>query len=116
MSWLAFSTGFGWLVPVVLYATLRVCQFSVDTIHGEGFYAATEWPQSLATFVSAFLLGTLGYYLNHVKRRDLVDEETGEVVGKALPHTLLFIPVEIWAAIALMSGPMAPIDWRQLFL
>lgn len=76
-----FWRGYGWLVPIIIYATFFVSQFLVDAFHGEGSYAATSWPQYMATYIGAFLLGVFGYVLNYVKREDLIDEETGESVG-----------------------------------
>ena len=108
---LAFSTGLGWLVPIVVFGTYVATAFTVDAIHGEGFYAANAWPQYTVTFLSALFLAALGVYLNRINRRDLIDEETGEIVGKAPLHSLLFIPIEYWALIALLSGPITQLEW-----
>ncbi len=93
--------GFGWLVPVIVMAALILSQLSVDSIYGDGFYTANAWPKQAAFVAAAVLVGFLGFFLNHMKRGYLVDEETGEVVGKAPSHSLFFIPVEYWAVIVL---------------
>lgn len=93
--------GFGWLVPIVIFAALILSQLSLDAVYGEGFYTANAWPKQAAFIVAAFSVGFLGIYLNHSKRQILIDEETGEPVGKAPAHSLFFIPIEYWAIIVL---------------
>ena len=93
--------GFGWLVPVVVFAALILSQLSVDALYGEGFYTANAWPKQAAFVVAAILVGLLGYVLNHAKRQTLVDETTGEALGKAPSHSLFYIPIEYWAVIVL---------------
>ena len=75
--------GFGWLVPVVVFAALVLSQLSVDSLYGEGFYTANTWPKQAAFILGAIAVGLLGFILNHVKRQILVDEETGEVLFEA---------------------------------
>ena len=93
--------GFGWLVPVFVMAALIVSQLSVDAFYGEGFYTANAWPKQAALALAAVSVGLLGFLVNHVKRKVLIDEETGEALGKAPSHSLFFIPIEYWAIIVL---------------
>ena len=93
--------GYGWLVPVIIFGALALSQLSVDALYGDGFYKATTWPKQAGTVAGAILIGALGYFLNHVRRAYLVDEESGEVVGKVPSHSLFFIPVEYWSVITL---------------
>ncbi|MDJ0904560.1 MAG: hypothetical protein QNI96_00970 [Woeseiaceae bacterium] len=93
--------GFGWLVPVIVIAALILTQLAVDAVYGQGFYTANAWPKQAAFIAAAVLVGILGVFLNHMKRGLLIDEESGEVVGKAPSHTLFFIPVEYWAIVVL---------------
>ncbi|MDJ0498720.1 MAG: hypothetical protein QNJ89_12880 [Acidimicrobiia bacterium] len=93
--------GLGWLVPVFAFAALLLSQLAVDAVYGDGFYTANAWPKQVAFIVAAFSIAILGAYLNHTKRQMLVDEETGEVVGKAPAHSLFFIPIEYWAIVVL---------------
>jgi hypothetical protein len=93
--------GFGWLVPVIVVAALILTQLSVDAVHGEGFYTANAWPKTVAFVAAAICVGLLGLFLNYMKRQVLVDDETGEAVGKAPAHSLFFIPVEYWAIVIL---------------
>ena len=89
------------MVPVVVFGALILSQLSVDAVYGDGFYTANDWPKQAAFIVAAFSVGLLGFFLNHVRRQVLVDEETGENVGKAPSHSLFFIPIEYWAVITL---------------
>ncbi len=93
--------GLGWLVPVLVIAALILTQLAVDAVYGQGFYTANAWPKQAAFIAAAVFVGLLGVFLNHMRRGLLIDEETGEVVGKAPSHTLFFIPVEYWAVIVL---------------
>lgn len=93
--------GFGWLVPIVVFGALILSQLSVDAVYGEGFYTANGWPKQVAFIVAALFVGFLGFLLIHKKRQILIDEETGEAVGKAPAHSLFFIPIEYWAIIVL---------------
>lgn len=91
--------GLGWLVPVVGFAMMVLTQLAIDSTHGDGFYTANTWPKNVAVAAAAVSVGLLGWYLNHVRRGTIVDEESGEVLGKAPSHNLFFIPVEYWALI-----------------
>ena len=93
--------GFGWLVPVVVIAALILSQLSVDAVYGDGFYTANAWPKQAAFVLAAVLIGLLGFFLNYTKRQILIDEESGEELGKAPAHSLFFIPIEYWAIIVL---------------
>ena len=103
--------GLGWLVPVIIYGTFLVSRFSVDLIYGVGIYSANERYQTMATIIAAVLVGAFGYVINHAMNQDLIDETSGEVLGKLPPHSWLFIPVEYWAVITLMSGPLTNLEW-----
>lgn len=104
---LIFWRGLGWLVPVVSLGAMIMSQLAIDAVYGDGFYTATAWPKDAAVVFTALSIVLLGLYLNHVKRRTLVDEETGEVLGKAPLHSFLFIPIEYWAAIILALSFLA---------
>ncbi len=100
--------GFGWLVPVVVFAALILSQLSVDAMYGDGFYTANTWPKQAAFILAAVLIGLLGLLLNYTNRQVLIDEETGGELGKAPAHSLFFIPIEYWSIIvlALLFWPM----------
>lgn len=91
--------GFGWLVPVLAFGVMILSQVVIDALHGDGFYTANAWPKTVAIILAALSVGLLGIYLNHIKRGTIVDEDTGEVLGKSPSHYLFFIPVEYWAII-----------------
>ena len=91
--------GYGWLVPVIGFGALVLSQLAIDAYYGDGFYTANAWPKYVASGFAALLIGPLGIYLNHIKRKNLIDPETGEVLGKAPSHSLFFIPIEYWAVI-----------------
>ena len=91
--------GFGWLVPVIAFGMMVLTQLAIDTVYGHGFYTANAWPKTVALIVAGIAIGLLGLYLNHMRRGTVVDEETGEVLGKSPSHYLFFIPVEYWALI-----------------
>lgn len=94
--------GYGWSVPVIILSVMALSQLAIDAFCGDGFYTANAWPKNVAVILATISAGLLGLYLNHIKRRTLVDDETGEVLGKAPSHSLLFIPIEYWAVITLV--------------
>jgi len=91
--------GYGWLVPVLTFGVMILSQVGIDAVYGDGFYTANAWPKTAAIVIAALCVGLVGIYLNHIKRGNVVDEETGEVLGKEPSHYLFFIPVEYWAII-----------------
>ena len=91
--------GLGWLVPVITFGVMILSQVAIDALYGDGFYTANAWPKTVAIILAALSVGLLGVYLNHIKRRTTVDENTGEDLGKSPSHYLFFIPVEYWALI-----------------
>lgn len=93
--------GYGWLAPVLALGAMILSQVAIDALYGDGFYTENAWPKTAAAIVAALSVGLLGIYLNHIKRGTVVDENTGEVLGKSPSHTLFFIPVEYWAVIIL---------------
>ncbi len=90
--------GFGWLIPVIVFGTFLLSQIALNSIYGEGFYKANEWPKIVVIVFSSLLIASLGYLLNYKKRQVIIDEESGKK-KKSPAHSLFFIPVEAWAVI-----------------
>jgi hypothetical protein len=90
--------GFGWLIPVIVFGSFLLSQVALNSIYGEGFYKANEWPKIAAIAVSSLLIASLGYFLNYKKRQVVVDADTGKK-KKSPAHSLFFIPIEVWAVI-----------------
>lgn len=91
--------GLGWLAPIIGFTMMVLTQLAIDSVHGDGFYTANSWPKTVAIAAAAVSIGLLGWYLNHIRRGTIVDDASGEVVGKSPSHSLFFIPVEYWALI-----------------
>ncbi len=90
--------GFGWLIPVIVFGAFLSSQMALNSIYGEGFYKANEWPKVVAIVTSSLLIASLGYFLNYRKRQVVVDPESGEKT-KSPYHSLFFTPIEVWAVI-----------------
>ncbi len=90
--------GFGWLIPVIVFGIFLLSQIALNSIYGEGYYKANEWPKIVAIVSSSLLIASLGYLLNYKKRQVIIDEESGKK-KKSPAHSLFFIPVEVWAVI-----------------
>ncbi|MZR63111.1 hypothetical protein [Alcanivorax sp. DP30] len=90
--------GFGWLIPVIVFGAFLLSQIALNSIYGEGFYKANEWPKIVAIVFISLLIASLGYFLNYKKRQVTIDEESGKK-KKSPAHSLFFIPVEAWAVI-----------------
>jgi len=95
---LAICKGKGWIVPAVFLAAFVDVQVIVDYFMGEGFYSDNRWVRIMAVVAVALLIGLIGYLLNHCDRVIHVDLETGKKT-KLPAHTLLFLPIEVWAVI-----------------
>ena len=90
--------GRGWITPVIFIAFFVDIQLVVDYFMGDGFYGDNRWVKIIALVAVAFLVGAIGYFLNSRDRIVLVDSETGKKT-KLPAHTLLFLPIEVWAVI-----------------
>ncbi|MFO6425233.1 hypothetical protein [Motilimonas sp. KMU-193] len=90
--------GYGWLIPIIVFGGFLSSQAVLNSIYGEGFYKANDWPKLAAIGVSSLLVAALGYWFNYKKRQVFIDPETGNK-KKSPSHTLFFIPVEAWALI-----------------
>lgn len=84
---------------MLAFGVMILSQVAIDAMYGDGFYTANDWPKTAAIILAALSVGLLGIFLNHIKRGTIVDENTGEVLGKSPSHYLFFIPVEYWALI-----------------
>lgn len=89
--------GLGWIAPVVFIAAFVDVQFIVDYVMGDGFYTDNRWVRIIAVMVVAVFVFVIGCVLNH-KGRITKRLETGEK-GNSFSHTLLFLPIELWAVI-----------------
>lgn len=91
--------GYGWVLPLVVFLAFLASQVVVDLFQGDGYYSSHEWPKAMAVAFSAVVAAAMGYFLNYRFRKVVVNEETGEVVGKSPSHSLFFVPVQYWAVI-----------------
>ncbi|WP_369922150.1 hypothetical protein AB8E32_08355 [Marinomonas polaris] len=90
--------GQGWITPVIFIAFFVDVQLVVDYFMGDGFYSDNRWIKVIALVAVAFLVGFIGYLLNSRDCIIQVDSETGKK-NKSPAHTLLFLPIEVWAII-----------------
>jgi hypothetical protein len=90
--------GRGWIAPVIFIAFFVDIQLVVDYFMGDGFYNDNRWVKVMALVVVAFLVGVTGCLLNSRDRIIQIDSETGKKT-KYPAHTLLFLPIEVWAII-----------------
>ncbi|UTV98280.1 hypothetical protein KDW99_13515 [Marinomonas rhizomae] len=95
---LSIWKGRGWIAPVIFIAFFVDIQRVVDYFMGEGFYSDNRWVKVSALVAVACLVGVIGYLLNSRDRIIQIDSETGKKT-RSPAHTLLFLPVEVWAVI-----------------
>lgn len=90
--------GFGWTIPIIVFASFLLTQSILDSTYGEAYYRSNDWPKTAAIIAGSLIIGLLGYFLNYKKRNVVIDEETGKK-NKSPSHTLFFIPIEFWAVL-----------------
>tara|TARA_R110001599_G_scaffold64576_4_gene181781 strand:+ start:1801 stop:2448 length:648 start_codon:yes stop_codon:yes gene_type:complete len=95
---LAIWKGKGWVVPAIFLAAFADVQLFVDYFMGEGFYSDNRWVKVMALVAVAILVGVIGCLFNNRDGVIHVDSETGKKT-KSPAHTLLFLPIEVWAVI-----------------
>ena len=101
--------GYGWLVPIILFACLLGMEVSVETFTAnDQFYQTHEWPKYTALIAGAVLVGIFGYYVNWVNRPGIYCSESKQF-KKAPSHSLFAIPIEYWSLIVLV--PLAASYW-----
>jgi|SRR5690606_8882452 len=95
--------GYGLVVPIVGFGALVAGNLAADSLMGEGYWAANDWPKVLAAAASAGLLWAIGRKLNDGPRRTVIDPASGlEFVHTPGAHSFFFVPVE-WAGLALAA-------------
>jgi hypothetical protein len=87
--------GHGWCAGVLFLA-------AVLTAHMIRTDLKIQWAGCLLILLTAFLLGWLGYSLNH--RRPVAHDQEGNLVTHKEYHALWWIPVEYWSLITLAAG------------
>ncbi|MBJ7537320.1 hypothetical protein [Marinomonas transparens] len=90
--------GYGWLVPAILIAAFIDVQFVIDYFMGDGFYGANNWVKIISLVVVCLFMGGVGLLLNYKARLFRRTENIDDII-KPPAHTLLFLPIEIWAVI-----------------
>ncbi len=90
--------GQGWVVPVIFIAAFFDVQGVIDSFMGEGFYQDNRWVKIVSVVSVAVLLGVIGVFMNHYARWQM-RKKRSESQRTDIPHTLLFLPIEVWAII-----------------
>ena len=90
--------GKGWLVPVIFIAAFTDIQKAIDFFMGEGFYQENRWVKIVSVVSVGILVGILGIVINHYFRWKKI-KKNSENKGTNIPHTLLLLPIEVWAII-----------------
>lgn len=88
----------GWLVPVIVLASMVVSALAVEFATGGETELAKHWRRFPGVILASAVLGILGYHLNYRNRPVHKDEETGELT-QAPSHTFFYLPMQFWAVI-----------------
>ncbi|MCG8459152.1 MAG: hypothetical protein MI919_22990 [Holophagales bacterium] len=96
-------SGWGILVPILVFLVLIATQLVTEALFGKGSYGASEHAQAIAFAVSAVLVGLVGTYMNR-KIRIEIDEVTGDGFNVQSRHSFFFIPFQYWGLIVLALG------------
>jgi hypothetical protein len=93
--------GYGWLVPVILIATLILSSIFVDIVVGKENLPKSDLALGVSFFIGTIFIGLFGYYVNVKKRKIFKDPVTGEI-RKSPSHTLFFVPIQYWSIILIL--------------
>jgi hypothetical protein len=98
--------GWGILTVVILFGALILTQLAVDAVGGEGTYEAS--PYLYAGF-GLVIGGTATHFLGRwldgrSRRRDLVDQQTGERVVLQDRNDLFWVSMRTWGLVAIVAG------------
>lgn len=101
-------SGWGILVPVIVFLTSLVMEALTESILGDDrAYQEQAVPLTLALLISAVIVWFVGRYLNNRPGRVLVDKETGEEVVLRPRAAFFFVPMQYWAPILVAFAVVA---------
>lgn len=92
--------GFGYLVPIIVFATSLIAEIITEKITGDPHYYQTHFELVfIAMLVASACLYFLGTWLSARKAKKYIDTETGDTVIIKNNHTFFFIRIEYWGLI-----------------
>ena len=97
-------SGFGIVVPIVVFAAMLVTQVLINGAMGANYYTTHEWPKLLGCTFAALGLLLIGLWMNKPTGKVLVHKVTGAETYVRRHHSFYFIPVQYWSAIVLAFG------------
>ena len=97
-------TGYGFLVPLLVFVGALCEQLVVDDVFGSGYYTAEAWPKLVFGFGVGVILWFVGNALNHGREEVKIDKKTGEEKVTVPNHTFVFLPVRYWSFIVMVLG------------
>src|SRR5690606_2098105 len=90
-------TGYGFVVPVIVFLVALACNVGFDAALGKGYYESHWWTVGAALLGSAFLIFPLALWLQGRYERVVIDKQTGEeFVIERNHHSAFFIPLRFW--------------------
>jgi hypothetical protein len=96
-----------WVIPIILLG-LYFTEYALELAYAdENFYQREDWPKFLAGGVACALLLLFAKLYCSQKERQLVDQETGDLIIEKPKHSLFFIPVRGWAVLILIFSAIA---------
>lgn len=98
-------TGYGFVVPVVVFLVALACNFGFDAALGKGYYESHWWTVGAALLGSAVLLFPFALWMQAREERGVVDKHTGEefTIGRN-NHSVFFIPLRFWIPLLVAIG------------
>ena len=98
-------TGYGFVVPVIVFLVALVGNVGFDAAFGKGYYEGHWWTIGTALLVSAAILLPFSIRLQARNARVVIDRETGEeLVINRNDHSVFFIPVKFWSPLLAVVG------------
>lgn len=98
-------SGYGFVVPVVVFLVALGCNVGFDAALGKGYYEDHWWTIGAALLLSAVIILPFAIGLHGRNSRVLLDRETGEeVVVNQNGHSAFFIPLRFWSPLLAAIG------------
>ena len=92
-------SGVGFVVPGLAIVCFFVTQLVMTSVfHDDRYYTQHGWPNLLAVWIAALLVGIIGRSLSRKENKLYIEKATGKEVVMRPNHSFFFIPVLYWAA------------------
>ena len=92
-------SGLGFLVPLIMIASLLFSNVVLNKLFGAGFYSHSDWGPTLAFIIASAIIWSIGHKLAQQKGRVVIDKQTSKEIVLRRKHSFFFINFMYWSYI-----------------